>query len=142
ELPPVRFTLGGRQELASEPMSTARGAVHLDLPAAYARTLGELRYGGVWRELEGPFGRVGREWGVEGRHPVFAHAEVRVPDLRFGPLVRRPRRRPVSWESHPVFADLERPVYPTGARLRGVWLWEELAEAIAAGARVRVDRMW
>lgn len=141
ELPPVRWTLGGRQQLLVQPRSTIHGAAHLDLPAAYAKTLGELRYGGVWRELTAPFGRFGPDTWAAGGHPVFAHATVRVPSLPVGPLPRRPRRRPDSFARCDVFIQPE-VTYPTSTRITGTWTWQELAEAQAAGCVVDVDRAW
>jgi hypothetical protein len=139
KLPPIRWTLGGRQQLGVEPRSSVSGATHLDLPAAYARTLGEMRYGGVWREVDDPRSLDLDFWSADDR-PVFAHAEVTIPGLRFGPLPRRPRKRPGNaWDRSPLAPDT---LYPTDGRLRGVWTSEELQEAAAAGCRVRVDRLW
>jgi hypothetical protein len=136
QLPPIRWTMGGRQELLTEPRSTHAGARHFDLPAAYARTLGELRYGGVWRQL-GP-GFDWRFWHGEGR-PVFVRADVRVPRLRFGPLPRRPRKRPAGWDRSVLAPPIE---FPVGKRLRGTWTVEELAEAERLGADVRALEAW
>lgn len=137
-LPPIRWTLGGRQELGVAPRSSVTGATHVDLPAAYARTLGELRYGGVWREVDEERIDLGF-WAAEGR-PVFAHAQVTLPGLRFGPLPRRPRKRPeTAWDRSPFGVEAH---YPTKGRLRGTWTAEELIEATAAGCRVKVDRLW
>lgn len=136
QLPPIRWTLGGRQELAVPQWTRAYGAEHFDLPAAYARTLGELRYGGVWRQVDAPSDP--SFWAQAGR-PVFAHATVRVPgSLRVGPLPRRPRKRPPSnWDA------LLLPVcYPVGTTLRGTWTLEELNEARDAGCTVAIDRLW
>lgn len=137
QLPPIRWTLGGRQELLAEPCTVHEDARHFDLPAAYASTLGTMRYGGVWREL-GP--RVDwRFWHGEER-PVFVRADVRVPKLGFGPLPRRPRKRPTNWERCPVLGS---PVeFPVSRRLRGTWTVEELAVAEACGADVHPLNAW
>lgn len=146
ELPPIRWTLGGRQELAVAPRSTLDGCQHFDLPAAYASVLGQLRYGGVWREVDGvSAGRHSVGWWCEGGRPVFARAVVRVPEVRFGPLPRRPRHAPsrTSWDRDPVLGgDSNVVVFPTGARLVGTWTGEELVEAERAGCAVRVESLW
>lgn len=138
QLPPIRWTLGGRQELAVTSRTTVEGAHHLDLPAAYARTLGELRYGGVWRHVDRPDHPA--RWATGG--PVFAHAEVRIPELRFGPLPRRAKTRPERRSPLDLLEPDPAALYPTSRTVKGTWTWEELEEAAAAGARVKVDRLW
>lgn len=141
QLPPVRWTLGGRQELTIAPRTSIRGAQHFDLPAAYASTLALLRYGGIWREVFEPANPA--LWAADER-PVFCHATVRVPALRFGPIPRRPLKRPPSssWDRSDVLGNQMSGVFPTRVTMRGVWVWDELAEAELAGADVRVDRLW
>ena len=137
--PPVRFTLGGRQELGPAGRGAFEGRLeHLDLPAAYARTLGSLRYGGWWRKVD-----VGYPW--ERAHArgalVFLRARVKVPEgLVFGPLPRRPRRQPrvLSWHSLELALADEAPFeYPRGTTLQGCWTWDELRAALDAGAELR-----
>jgi hypothetical protein len=144
-LPPVRWTLGGRQQLLVEPRTSFADAVHLDLPAAYSSTLGTMRYGGFWRELEAPALRW-LESSSQAGAPVLAHARVRVPaSLAVGPVPRRPRRQPGSVDASWDMCDVMNPAvvgYPTGVRLAGTWSWPELAEAIEAGCAVDVDRAW
>lgn len=129
ERPPVRFTLGGRQELGPAGAGSFRGPLsHFDIPAAYAETLGRLRYGGWWREVDTRFP-------FELAHArgmlVFCRAKVKVPELLFGPLPRRPRARPALWDS--VLFPVE---YPTGRRMQGVWTWDELRGALEAGCTI------
>lgn len=137
DLPPIRWTLGGRQELGTAVRSSHTGAHHLDLPAAYAQTLGELRYGGVWREVrpDQP-----ERYAAAGA-PVFAHATVAVPELRYGPLPRRMKVKPERASPFDLL-DTSGALYPTADRLVGTWTWQELEEASSAGARVKLDRLW
>lgn len=134
--PPVRFTLGGRQELGGRGCGSFSGLLeHWDLPAAYAETLGSLRYGGWWRRVDPRFPfELAHERGML----VFVRARVKVPEMRLGPLPRRPREQPHVWES--VLFPIE---YPVGRRLQGCWTWDELAGAIAVGARIeKVFDVW
>lgn len=135
-LPAARWTLGGRQHCAVEPGATIAGAVHLDLPAAYSTTIGRLRYGGVWRELERP------EWARLERlsrrgFAILVHGRVRLPrGLAFGPLAKRPRKKPdESIESLSPTVP-----FPVAGMMQGLWLYDELAAAVEYGARFTPDR--
>lgn len=136
EHPPIRFTLGGRQEVGrSGPGYYMGDLYHFDIPAAYAEVLGSLRYGGWWREVDPAFP-------FELAHArgmlTFVRARIRVPDLPYGPLPRRPRSQPGLWEGvlFPVS-------YPTETRLQGVWTWDELRSAIEAGCTLeKVLTVW
>lgn len=133
QLPPARWTLGGRQQCFVEPGTVVRGAVQLDLPAAYTHVVGGLRYGGAWRLAE--------EWRPwhEARFPVLVRAHVRLPaGLQVGPLHRRPPRRPDSSveEIAPTVP------YPTQGRMTGLWTAAEIVQAEAAGARVQVTHAY
>ena len=138
ELPPPRWTLGGRQQTWPEPGTTHVGLVQLDLEAAYPKTLGGLRYGGVWRSIEKPAAsRLDRL--DDAGLPILAHALI---DLRghwnVGPLPRRPRRRPEQG-----FDELSPNIpYPVLGRLSGLFSYAELRAAGDAGARVRIDRAY
>ena len=129
-LPPARWTLGGRQQCFVEPGTVIRGAVQLDLPAAYTHVVGGLRYGGAWRRChEHP-----EMWHTAG-FPVLVRARVSLPsDLTVGPLHRRPRSRPDTRveEIAPTVP------YPTSGRLEGLWTYAEIEQADAAGAYIAI----
>lgn len=140
-VPPIPWTLGGRQELGPAGAGSFVGELEQrDLPAAYASELGHLRYGGSW--LTGdelPKRRLDPEWWAGEGRPVFVRARVRVPAGRYGPLPRRPRQRVGGMAA--AFLGAE---YPVGRRVQGVWSWQELAAAVEyGGARVeRVLEVW
>ena len=133
-LPPPRWTLGGRQQCFVEPGTVVRGAVQLDLPAAYTHVIGGLRYGGAWREA-------GDGWTLwpQNGYPALARADVRLPrELSVGPLHRRPARRPDSGveEIAPTVP------YPTSGRLTGLWTYQELEQAANVGAHIKIRKAW
>lgn len=133
QLPPPRWTLGGRQQCFVEPGTVVPGAVQLDLPAAYTHVVGGLRYGGVWRLAED-----WRPWHAAS-FPVLIRAHVRLSSgLRVGPLHRRPQRRPVSGveEIAPTVP------YPTQGRMTGLWTAAELVQAESVGARYTVTHAY
>ncbi len=138
ELPPFRFTIGGRQEDAfgdGRPHTLEGSFRHYDLPAAYAETLGRMRYGGLWT-------RVDRRYPFERTHLngelVFVRARVRLPELAFGPLPRRPRHSPAGWSG--VFEPV---TYPRAGVVQGAWTWDELRVALTHGARIlRLLDVW
>ena len=133
ERPPLLQTLGGRQQLGPAGQGRFEGRLELhDLPSAYAATLAGLRYGGTWLEAADTPGRR-LETFAGGDYPVFVRARVRVPELDYGPLPRRPRRRVARGF---LAAALAGSTYPVGRTLQGLWTWEELAAAEAAGCRV------
>lgn len=134
--PPITWTLGGRQELGPAGRGSFTDARQLDLQAAYASTLAGLRYGGRKGGGEWRRDRLGYE--RDGDDPVFVRAQVRVPAMRYGPLPRRPRRRPRTYLESQLFASY----YPTGRRVQGVWTREELAAAETVGCGVRVLEAW
>ena len=143
-VPPITFTMGGRQETAQPAPAHYRGAlVHSDIQAAYANTLGGVLYGGRWERYEWrPLWRASAE-----KNPgllIYVRAIVEVPELedRFpqlpaghrGPLLSRPRKAP-----HPVdslFWALD-DRFPAGRRIQGTWTFAELEEAEAAGCRIK-----
>lgn len=129
ELPPIYCTIGGRQELGVKPGTYTGEFRHYDLQAAYAKTLGHMRYGGRWRE-------------VSPRYPYqaanskgmlcFVRARIEVPELSFGPLPRRPKGRPTVWQQ--VLFPTE---YPTHTTIQGVWTTEELDTALEVGCKLK-----
>ena len=139
ELPEPRWTLGGRQQAWPEPGTEHAGLVQLDLEAAYPKTIGGLRYGGVWRAIDAPaMGRLDRL--DDSGLPILAHALVDLRDdgLTLGPLPRRPRRRPEQG-----FDELSPNIpYPVAGRLSGLFSYAELRAARDAGARARIDRAY
>jgi hypothetical protein len=143
-VPPIKFTMGGRQETAQPAPAHYRGGlVQSDIQAAYANTLGAVLYGGRWERYDWrPLWRLRAE-----KNPgllMYVRAAVDIPDLgdRFpqlppghrGPLLDRPRRAP-----HPVdaFFWLLDDRFPSGRRLQGTWTWAELEAATEAGCKVR-----
>lgn len=136
--PPIRWTLGGRQQVGLHGTGTFRGRLeHWDMQAAYARTLGGLRYGGRWHRFDKP--DPGKLAHLTRCGPTYVRGAVRVPrSLAFGPLPRRPKRATSPWETA-----LNRAVeYPAGVTLRGVWTWPELAAAHEAGCTVKPETAW
>lgn len=138
EAPPLKQTLGGRQELGPAGAGRYDGDLaQLDLPAAYASELGHLRYGGHWFKASA-LPRHDPDWWSDGGRPVFCRAFVTVPSCAYGPLPRRPRRR-----VYGLAAALMGAEYPTGTRMQGVWTWQELEAAQRHGARViRIAETW
>jgi len=147
ERPPLLQTRGGRMQVGPAGPGSFRGRiVQLDLPAAYARLIGEAAYGGVWQEIEHT-GRRFAYWLEEDAAPMFVRAEVTVPSrLAYGPLMRCFRRRvhyaEMQIHARTVYPDGRPWLYPTGRRLAGVWTRQEIAEASAAGCKVRVRQAW
>lgn len=138
-LPAPRWTLGGRQQCFVEPGTAVRGAIQLDLPAAYTTEIGLLRYGGAWRELDGNDLALRRLTLFGAHYPLLVQARVSLPSgLAAGPLHRRPQRRPETRieELAPTVP------YPASGRLQGIWTWHEIREALEAGALVRPLRAW
>lgn len=144
EVPPIRFTIGGRQEHARPaPMQYSGPMVHSDIQAAYANTLGTVLYGGRWARHEWrPLWQARFE-----KNPgtlMYVRAIVDVPDLEDvfpqlppghrGPLLDRPRSQP-SEVTTLFWAIVDR--FPAGRRIQGTWTWPELEAAEAAGCRVR-----
>jgi hypothetical protein len=134
QVPPLRQVSGGRQSLG--PAGTGRFEAPLyqyDLQAAYASTLGELVYG-RWCQVGTSFDPAVLSNG--GRQPLFVRARVKIPlELPYGPLLRRPRKVYTGGMRN-FMALLYGQRYPRGVRMQGVWTWEELAVAEAAGCRI------
>lgn len=139
--PPLRQTLGGRQELGPAGQGSYAGRLRLlDMPAAYARELGHLYYGGHWthtKTLPRPCCNWPASVWARDRGPVFCRAQVRVPGLQYGPLPRRPRRTVGGLRGF-----LQGATYPTSTRLQGVWTWQELEAAERHGCQVKVLDTW
>jgi hypothetical protein len=133
--PPLRSTVGGRQELGPHGQGSYTGRLEqLDLPAAYASTLGMLPYGGRWYRTDDllPEG-VSRDpdwWAAENR-PCFVRCVVEVPELAYGPLPKRPLSRRDAMQTLGLGCE-----YPVGRRVQGLWSWQEVQQAEAHGCRV------
>ncbi len=139
-LPPIPWTIGGRQTLGPAGAGSFVGELEqADLPAAYASELGGLAYGGSWiTGDELPKKPLDPEWWSREGRPVFVRARVRVPAALYGPLPRRPRRRITGIAA--AFLGLE---YPSGGRIQGTWTWDELAAAVDNGATIeRLFQVW
>lgn len=136
DLPPIRYTLGGRQETPPPTPRVEQGRLrHCDIAAAYASTLGRVRYGGIWARL--PWAPVWRER-LEANPDLLAYARavVDVPEeLELGPLPVRPRS-PVQGAAA-LFWAIREDAYPVGRNIQGTWSWPELMAAEAAGCKIR-----
>lgn len=140
EGPPLRATIGGRQELGPAGQGRFEGILEqVDLPAAYATELGHLRYGGRWIRAEDAPIKHDPEWWAQGGRCIFVRAVVEIPDLPYGPLPRRARKPQTGF----LRSTLLGTDYPTGCRLQGVWTWQELETAVTHGARIlRILDTW
>ena len=146
DVPPIRFTVGGRQETATPAPAHYFGRLHhSDIPAAYAQTLGAVLYGGRWQRY-GPelFELMERRADKNPGTLVYVRAVVEVPELddrlpaipegHRGPLLDRPRKQPA--EVATLFWTIEER-FPAGRKIQGTWTLAELRAAELAGARVR-----
>jgi hypothetical protein len=125
--------IGGRQASAQPPGHFGRFQ-HVDLSAAYARTLGEMTYDGYYVDL-----RTDALPEASSGRGVFVRARVYVPaDVRFGPLPRRHRTRPSAESWARLLNDRE---YPRGAQLSSTWTLEEVRNARAVGCGVEVRQV-
>jgi hypothetical protein len=138
--PPIRFTLGGRQEFGPHwaPLDVQIPVRQWDIQAAYARTLGNLRYGGYWAKVDKDFPF---ELDASDDAMMYIRAKVRIPDYQpktLGPLAERGRK------AEDAFMALLFPtLYPTGRDLQGIWTWQELAVAEAWGCKIlRIIEGW
>lgn len=136
--PPMRFTIGGRQEIGPRgaPAEYTGELGLFDMRAAYASTLAGLRYGGHWFKLHA--GKVAAHARLAAKREgalVFCRARVNLAGTRPGPLVRRPKTEPVGQLA--FYAE-----YPSEGTIQGVWTLAELDAAEAHGARVRILDGW
>lgn len=139
KVPPLLSTLGGRQELGSHGVGSYRGTIEqLDLPAAYASAIGQVVYGGRWvAASEWPTWH-GPEWWSQKGCPTFVKATVKIPDLLYGPLPKRPTKK-----YHYALAILMPLEFPVGCQMTGIWTWEEVEAAIAAGCKLqKIHEVW
>ncbi len=139
-MPPISYTLGGRQEWGPQtPPHVFTGAVqHWDMQAAYAKTLGELRYGGSWEEIP-PY--TVPVVAADPSRMLYVRAKVRIPEAPhpwLGPLPLRARH-----EKPAAMSLFVRTLYPTGRDMQGCWTWQELVQAERAGCKLlRIVAAW
>jgi hypothetical protein len=136
QVPPIPFIMGGRQALALDKVGRHEPGFHYDLPAAYAAQLGRMRYGGAWAQVSHHY-----PYQLTAARGVlcFLRATVRIPDMQFGPLPKRPKEPPRGVHSLIGFHNF---TYPAGRQVTGVWTWEELTAASEVGCKVRVKDVW
>lgn len=138
--PPLRSTVGGRQETGPRgPGSYEGNILHLDMPSAYASTLASLRYGGIWRRYHDV--RIDR---IPDDLCVFVRARVRIPTGNYGPLVQRHRVPPNIAASYQAQLLGLSSSYPKERKvLQGVWTLQELQAAEDHGTVVlKVIDVW
>lgn len=107
--------------------------VQYDLHSAYSRTLGNLQFGGpgsCWIETN----RISKfDLMAEQGKVIFIEAEVRIPEMRLGPLPERRERNAKNlmwdWLSFPV-----------NTTIRGIWTYQEIRQAEIAGCKIKVIR--
>lgn len=142
-VPPLVQVIGGRQELGLGGQGVYTGYLEqVDLPAAYASELGQIPYGGQWQQESvlraAGFGEHEPAWWAEANRAVFVRARVRIPDLPFGPLPRRPRGA-----DDPLLRLGLGTSYPTNCVMQGFWTWQELAVAEQHGCKIlKVIEVW
>lgn len=130
--PPIRDVIGGRQA-PLKPSGYYEDVELWDIEAAYARTMGEMSYGGRWYDIGSALPDRDRDI------PAICHARVWIPKrIKLGPL---PRRAPRA-DSNPHLRRLLTRDYPTAVRLQGFWTHDELLQAERAGCSVKIDRTW
>lgn len=143
QTPPIRFTIGGRQETAQPTPAHYRARLaHSDIQAAYAQALGGVLYGGRWQRYDWR-DLWARRFEKNPGTLMYVRALVELPELddrlpqldpgRRGPLLDRPRSQPANAT---LFWAIEDP-FPSGRKMQGVWTWPELQRAELAGARIR-----
>lgn len=149
DAPPLRWVMGPRIYLPEyvHPMSTFRGAVHIDLAAAYPRAMAGLPFGdAIWRQLDTK--RLGR-MSLDQRHgftPLVVRAMVRLPRSVHGVLVDRPTDLEDlpkgSWERCELLDGTACARYPRSGTVEGIWSWDELRVAAHLGADLTLTEGW
>jgi hypothetical protein len=144
DVPPITWTLGGRQQDAGpRPAHYHTPVSHYDIQAAYASRLGSVRYGGRWIQVHPAFADnlIGRM--ADKGHMVFVRARVRVPahlPWWAGPLPRRARKQPVG--AHELLDSIADNPYPVGRTVQGCWSYPEIVEADLAGCKIKLLGAW
>jgi hypothetical protein len=142
--PPLPGTLGGRQELGIRGSGEFVGRFEqLDLPAAYTHEIGNVVYGTRWYQATDWVGgfHCPEWWYGQNQNPTFVEATVKIPDLPWGPLPKRPARNS---PGNVLFLRLgAQMLFPTKCTLRGIWCWEEVMAAVEHGCRIiEVHDIW
>jgi len=108
--------------------------IHWDLPAAYASSLGNIRYNGSWEVR--PFSSAIKAYNHGS--PVFCEATVDIPGLPFGPLPETIRTA-----GNPVEgALLNRFGYAKDGKIEGLWTLNELFAAEEVGCKITPIQCW
>ena len=146
--PPIRWTRGGRlQDGPAGPGSYHGRLVQLDLPSAYSSLLGSLEYAGTWRQVN-VLGRDFDTWlGGADSVPMFIRAQVLVPELPTGPLLRFTRHGRTNFITMQTDGMMPRdqapdPPYPSDCYLAGTWTRAEIMTAMRAGCVVEPQQAW
>ena len=133
--PPIEYTRGGRTLMGLEGKGKFEGQiVHWDLPAAYASTIGTIRYNGSWEVR--PFNSAIKAYNHGA--PVFCHATVEIPGLKFGPLPETIRSASNPLEG----ALLNKFGYARDGMIEGLWTLNELFAAEEVGCRITPLQCW
>jgi hypothetical protein len=133
--PPIEFTRGGRTVMGKEGMGTYEGQIYnWDLPAAYASSLGNICYDGIWAIR--PYNSAIKAYGHGA--PVYCHAIVDIPNLPFGPLPDY-----LSRPDNPIERAFRNALgFPTEEKVEGVWILNELEAAEETGCKITPITCW
>lgn len=133
--PPIQYTRGGRTLMGVNGKGKFEGKItHWDLPAAYASTLGTIRYNGTWEVR--PFRSAIKAYNHGA--PVFCQAVVEIPELTFGPLPETTHKAANPLES----AFINKFGYPKDGKIEGIWTLNELFAAEEAGCKISPVICW
>lgn len=133
--PPIEFTRGGRTLMGREGRGQYDGQIiHWDLPAAYASALGNICYDGIWSVR--PFNSALKAY--ENGAPVYCHATVDIPNVHFGPLPDY-----LSRPDNPIEKAFRNALgFPTGEKVEGIWILDELNVAAEIGCKIDPIQCW
>lgn len=133
--PPIDYTRGGRMAMGLKGKGSFEGAIYnWDLPAAYAATLGNIRYDGMWQVR--PYNAALKAYNHGA--PVFCQAKLKIPDLPFGPLPNS-----IHMSGNPIeSAIINRYGYPKSGEVSGIWTLDEILMAAEAGCEFTPLQCW
>lgn len=134
-VPPIEFTRGGRTLMGLEGRGSFEGQIiHWDLPAAYASCLGDVCYGGIWAVR--PYNSAVKAY--ENGASVYCNAIVDIPDVSFGPLPDY-----LSRPDNPIEQAFRNALgFPTGEKIEGIWVLNELEAAAEIGCKITPMACW